>query len=162
MADRPQPSLLIVEDSPVFRELLRGVFERRHPETRVLEAETVADGRRLALEHEPRVIVMDVQLPDGSGIDLTRVLKEALPHVYVVVCTAHDLPEHREAALAGGACHYSCKDRLADGSLLALVGDLLGACNGNGAGKPREMGTPTEAHWGPSPMSASRNIEKNS
>ncbi len=162
MADHRQQSLLIVEDSPIFRELLRGVFERRHPGTRVLEAETVSEGRRLALEHGPRVIVMDVQLPDGNGIDLTRSLKEAMPHVHVAVCTAHDLPEHREAALAGGAAHFSCKDCLGDGRLLAFVSERLGHGNGAGGGPKSEMGEEAGNGWGHSPISGLAHIEDDS
>jgi DNA-binding NarL/FixJ family response regulator len=136
----PGRRVLIVEDSEIFRNLLRFGLQSRYPEVEILEAECVADGHRLAHAHLPAVILMDIQLPDGNGLDLTRTLKGEIPGVHVVVCTAHDLPENREAARQCGAAHFVCKDRLAEAGVMELVGELLGLGAGTGetAGRRQE------------------------
>lgn len=124
-APGPGRGVLIVEDSPIFRNLLRYGLQSRFPEVCVLEAGNVADGHRLAREHLPAVILMDVQLPDGNGLDLAQALKAEFPGVNVVICTAHDLPEHRDVAVRCGAVHFVSKDRLAEVGFMELVGSLL-------------------------------------
>lgn len=118
--------VLIVEDSEIFRNLLKYGLQSRYPEVGILEAGNVTDGETLARRHVPAVILMDVQLPDGNGLDLTQTLKGDIPGVHVVICTAHDLPEHREAAVRCGATHFVSKDRLAEVGFMELVGELLG------------------------------------
>ncbi|MDW7712446.1 MAG: response regulator transcription factor [Deferrisomatales bacterium] len=118
--------VLIVEDSPIFRNLLKYGLQSRYPDVVIREAASVADGRLVARAHPPAVVLMDLQLPDGNGLDLTRSLTREIPGVRVVVCTAHDLPEHREEAVRCGAVHFVCKDRLAEVGFMELVGELLG------------------------------------
>ncbi len=128
--------VLIVEDSEIFRNLLKYGLQSRYPGVRILEAANVAEGEALARRHVPAVILMDVQLPDGNGLDLTQTLKGDIPGVHVVICTAHDLPEHREAAVRCGAAHFVSKDRLAEVGFMELVGELLGEGNRERAATP--------------------------
>lgn len=122
----PEGGVLIVEDSEIFRNLLKYGLQSRYPGVGILEAGNVAEGETLARRHLPAVILMDVQLPDGNGLDLTKTLTGEFPGVHVVVCTAHDLPEHREAAVRCGAAHFFGKDRLAEVGFMDLLGELLG------------------------------------
>jgi DNA-binding NarL/FixJ family response regulator len=121
----PEGGVLIVEDSEIFRNLLKYGLESRYPGVRILEAGNVSEGENLAKTHLPAVILMDVQLPDGNGLDLTKTLKDEIPGLHVIVCTAHDLPEHREAAVRCGAAHFVSKDRLAELGFMEMVGRLL-------------------------------------
>jgi DNA-binding NarL/FixJ family response regulator len=66
-------------------------------------ADSVARARELATERLPDVVLMDVQLSDGSGLEATAELKGILPDVSVIVLTAHSDPVYRRGALDAGA-----------------------------------------------------------
>jgi DNA-binding NarL/FixJ family response regulator len=103
---------LIVEDSPVFRELLGALVADRLCCVEVLEAGGIDEAKGLAAGQNPDVVFVDVRLPDGNGLQLARELKDRNPHLTVVVCTSHDLPEYRDAARTAGATHFVTKDRV--------------------------------------------------
>ena len=89
--------LLIVEDHSAqrksIRELLLGLF----PFMVVMEAED-GKGALLSVDTEiPDLIFMDIKLPDGNGLDLTRVIKKEHPKTSIVIITNHNLPEYRPA-----------------------------------------------------------------
>jgi DNA-binding NarL/FixJ family response regulator len=94
---------LIVEDSPIFRETLRSLLCAWFPGLRICEAEGVAEGHAQFREHRPRVVVVDVGLPDGSGLDLVKRIKQESPATTVAVCTSHEQPAYEAAARACGA-----------------------------------------------------------
>ena len=82
-------------------------------------AATAADAVRLARSARPDLVVMDVQLARGSGVDATRRIRAALPATRVVMLTAETAPETVQAAIAAGAVGYVPKH--------AVVGRLLDA-----------------------------------
>ncbi len=112
MASRETRRALIVEDSTVFRGLLRVMVCDRLSCAEVLEAGDLGDARRLLAEDTPDVVFMDVRLPDGNGLSFTRELKEKYPDITVVICSSHGLPEYRRAAAEVGACHFVPKDNV--------------------------------------------------
>ena len=61
------PKLLVVDDESIIRHSFRRVFASGNVE--VLTAENLAEGRRIFEESRPDVIVLDLQLPDGTGLD---------------------------------------------------------------------------------------------
>ena len=78
--DGRRRTILIVEDEPANVDLFRAVM-RRAPEpvvrdARLLEAGTLADARRLVAEESVDLVLLDVRLPDGVGLDLARELRE--------------------------------------------------------------------------------------
>ena len=100
---------LIVEDDEFFRSFLVGLLSSALPELEIHEAANVTDGRRIALERSPGLIFMDIRLPDGNGIELTRELRKELPTAVIVVCSINDTPEYREASIASGATYFLSK-----------------------------------------------------
>ncbi len=117
---------LIVEDSETFRIFLKGCLLALLPGMEVLEAEGVGEGYRLAVEHRPRLAVLDIQLPDGNGLDLASRLHAELPATGVVICSSHDLPEYRQAAQERGAKAFLAKNRLCAEDAWDSVRELLG------------------------------------
>ncbi len=101
--------ILIVEDNELNMKLFKDVLSAHGYET--IEA---TDGRNvveLAREHRPDLIVMDIQLPEISGLDVTRMLKsdDELKHVPIIAVTAFAMKGDEERILEGGCEAYISK-----------------------------------------------------
>jgi two-component system nitrogen regulation response regulator GlnG len=101
------PTLLVIDDEPSVQYAFRRVFGDER--VTVLAAQTAAEGRARAAADRPDVIVLDIQLPDGSGLDLFRELHEAEPKRPVIFITAHGTTETAIEAMKGGAFDYLVK-----------------------------------------------------
>ena len=109
-ADRLKPiSVMIVDDHEVVRRGIAEVVERTDGMTVVAEAGSVADGVRRATLVRPQVLLVDLQLPDGTGIDLLRSVRETLPSAKAIVLTSFDDDDAVAAALDAGAAAYLLK-----------------------------------------------------
>jgi len=100
---------MIVDDHEVVRRGIAEVIERTDGMTVVAEAGTVADGIRRAGLVRPQVVLVDLQLPDGSGIDILRAVRDSLPGTRAVVLTSFDDDDALAAALEAGAAAYVLK-----------------------------------------------------
>jgi len=102
----PAPLVLVVEDDIQMRRFLRTTLSAL--DYRVVEAETVAEALVAVTTHNPEVILMDLGLPDGDGIDLTRRIR-AWNRVPIIVLSARGREEDKVAALDEGADDYLTK-----------------------------------------------------
>ncbi len=100
-------NLLIVDDEASLRDFLSIVFEEEG--WRVETAGSLAEARMALAKHEPDIILCDLMLPDGTGIDLVREVKAATPSVAVVMITAHTSTKSAVEALKAGAFDYIAK-----------------------------------------------------
>ncbi|WP_203749195.1 response regulator [Cellulomonas chitinilytica] len=100
---------MIVDDHEVVRRGIAEVIERADGMTVVAEAGSVGDGVRRAGLVRPQVLLADLQLPDGTGIDLIRGVRETLPDVRAIVLTSFDDDDAVAAALDVGAAAYLLK-----------------------------------------------------
>src|SRR5215813_8202772 len=116
--------VLIVEDQAVMRALLRDFLHSNFPEPGITEA---ADGNRalqLVREHRPVVVLMDINLPDANGLELTARIKALHPETQVIIVSHLKGAVFVERALASGASGYVIKDKIyAD--LLPLIASAL-------------------------------------
>ena len=119
--------LLYIEDNEVNTELMRAMLAAR-PQFRLRCAGSGLDGLAEARRSRPDLILLDMGLPDLSGHEVLRRLKDddELSAVPVVVVSADATPEHIERALQSGACSYITKP-LAVGSFLEIVDRTLAA-----------------------------------
>jgi CheY-like chemotaxis protein len=122
--------VLVVEDDPAILALCRVTFKRAADGllqgVRMVEAIDLESARLVIAAETPEVLVMDVRLPDGSGLDLVRDLRQGgMPgRARVIIASASVLPAERDAALAAGADRFLSKPyRPAD--LVDAVVDLL-------------------------------------
>jgi two-component system KDP operon response regulator KdpE len=122
--------VLIVEDDPSILALCRVTFQRAQDGplrgVRMLDATDLETARRVIAAETPDVLVMDVRLPDGNGLDLVRDVRRSGLHerARVIIASASVLPAERDAALAAGADRFLPKPyRPAD--LVDAVVDLL-------------------------------------
>jgi DNA-binding NtrC family response regulator len=99
--------ILVVDDEPNLRELLRIVLEGEG--YRVREAATYKDAGGFLAQEEFDLVVCDIFLPDGNGLDLLRTHHAAKPDTHFVMITAHSTPAHMLTALREGAVEYLSK-----------------------------------------------------
>jgi two-component system response regulator DevR len=108
-SDSGDVSVMIVDDHEVVRRGIAEVVGRAEGMTVVAEAGTVAEAVRRAALVRPRVMLVDLQLPDGTGIDVLRSVAESLPGTRAVVLTSFDDDDALAAALDAGAAAYVLK-----------------------------------------------------
>ena len=107
MADATR--VMIVDDHEVVREGLRSLLRRR-PELAVVgEADSVASAIEEARKTEPDVVIMDVRLPDGSGVEACREIRAERPDTKVLMLTSYADEEAVFASIMAGAIGYLLK-----------------------------------------------------
>src|ERR1700683_2351458 len=92
--------VLVVDDEPSLAELLASVL--RYEGWTVRSAGNGADAVRTAREFKPDAVVLDIMLPDFSGIEVMRRLRAEIPQVCVLFLTARDAVEDRVAGITAG------------------------------------------------------------
>jgi two-component system response regulator NreC len=112
--------LLLVDDHAVVRSGLRMLLGGDREMEIVGEAGTAAEALEIAAQVQPHVILMDIGLPDKSGIEATRELKQLFPKVAVVALTIHEDEEYFFKMLEAGASGYVPK-RAAPEELLSAI-----------------------------------------
>ena len=119
-----QALILIVEDQPLNRKLVRDVLQARGYQT--LESETGEEGVRLAREHRPALVLMDIQLPGINGIEALQRLRAdaATASIPVIAVTASAMQQNRQQILEAGFDAYQPKPIDVKAFLLA-VRDIL-------------------------------------
>jgi two-component system nitrogen regulation response regulator GlnG len=100
-------TLLVVDDEESVRYSFRRVFQG--DDVQVVTAATAAEGLAAVEKHDPDVVVLDIQLPDRSGIDVFREIHARAPKRPVVFITAHGTTETAIEAMKGGAFDYLVK-----------------------------------------------------
>ena len=101
--------VLICDDHEVVREGLRGLIGRQAGMSVVGEAGSVAESIEAAAAAKPDVVIMDVRLPDGSGVEACRAIREARPDTKVIMLTSYADDEALFASVIAGASGYVLK-----------------------------------------------------
>lgn len=104
--------LLIVEDRPVMRVMLREFVLNAFPGCSIVDVCTGARALEVLAERAPRLVLMDVHLPDANGIALTARIRSERPGTQVIVVSYLAAQAYVDAAKAAGAYAYVMKDRL--------------------------------------------------
>jgi DNA-binding NarL/FixJ family response regulator len=105
----PDITVMVLDDHEVVRRGICDIFDRADGFAVVAEAANVAQGIRRANAVRPQVILSDLRLPDGTGLDVIAAVRATLPDTRVVVLTSYDDDEARAAALAAGADVFLAK-----------------------------------------------------
>lgn len=118
------PKIVVVEDSPA-QALERKLFLEKHG-LEVIVAGDGASGIKMALEHDPRLILLDIEMPGMDGFTVCRLLKEdpRTAHIPIVILS---VVNERQAVLSGinlGAVDYIPKDSFSGHVLLGTLYEL--------------------------------------
>ena len=103
-------SILIADDHPLFRKGLRTLLSTIPEVTVVGEASSGNEAISTAAELQPDVVLMDLQMPNGSGLTAIRQIVRTSPHIRVLVCTMFEDDDSVFAAMRAGARGYVLKD----------------------------------------------------
>jgi two-component system cell cycle response regulator DivK len=116
--------ILCVEDNPQNMRLVRKIL--KHEGYEVLEAEDGATGLALSEAEKPDLILMDINLPDIDGLEVTRLIKAqaALAHIPIIALTANAMYGDEERCLAAGCDGYIAKPVSKDKLILSVEGYL--------------------------------------
>ncbi len=109
MASETGKTILIVEDNELNKKLFRDLLEANG--YRALHTADALEVLDLARQHKPALILMDIQLPEVSGLEVTRWIKSdpALRHIPVIAITAFAMKGDEEKIRAGGCEGYLAK-----------------------------------------------------
>jgi DNA-binding NarL/FixJ family response regulator len=105
--------VLVADDHAVVREGIRRILDGEPGFLVVAEAGTAADAVTLAGVHQPDVVVLDITMPGGSGLDAAARIGAAAPGAAVLVLSMHDNPEYVRESERAGAQGYLLKDSAA-------------------------------------------------
>ena len=108
---RDTQKILIVDDEAPFRSALRRLLEKKYL---VIEADTAAKGLQLCYREEPDLVLLDVALPDASGLEILSQFKEHRPSPTVVMITAYEQVKDVVTAIKRGAFDYLVKPVVLD------------------------------------------------
>ncbi len=128
--DATPPRLLVVEDEAINRTLLRAVLDHstnaRIRASEVVEAGTLAEARRLVNRDRFDLVLLDVRLPDGNGLDLAREidLRDAADRPKIVILSASVMPDQEAAATEAGCDAFLAKP-YRPGDLVELIERLV-------------------------------------
>ena len=106
--------VLLADDHAVVRKGIRQFLEEADDITVVAEASDGAEALRLVEAHQPDVAVLDIRMPEVTGVEATRRIKERFPQVRVLVLTAYDDDPYVFALLQAGADGYVLKTASGD------------------------------------------------
>lgn len=101
--------IAIVEDNKVIRESLMEFVQTDSECECVYVCATTEEALKEIPKHQPDIVLMDIQLPDISGIECTARLKQLMPSVQIIMVTVYEDTERIFKALRAGACGYLLK-----------------------------------------------------
>jgi len=113
-------SVLVVDDHPLIREGLKVIIGKSSKFEVVGEAGSAAEGFRMAEQLKPDFLVIDISLPDASGIELTRRIKSVCPKARILIVSMHSKIDYITEAFKAGAAGYMVKESAAEKLLAAL------------------------------------------
>ncbi len=117
--------IILADDHALFRETLKSLLEKHGHEV-VAEAVSGLEVVKLAWEHRPDVVLMDLVMPELDGLDATKQLVEKLPEVKVLILTGIEDDEHLFDAIKAGAKGYLLKNLGSETFLQLLEGAARG------------------------------------
>jgi CheY-like chemotaxis protein len=115
------PAILVVDDNAGFRQLARRMFEAVG--FTVTEAATAAEATEMAPLIAPRLVLLDIQLPDGDGFAVARSLAAQAHHAVIVLTSTRDAADYGALVTASPAAGFLPKDQVSGSALRRFLGE---------------------------------------
>jgi len=119
-------TVMIVDDHEIVRRGLLSYLEEQEKITVVAQASRGDTAAKMAQEHAPDVVLMDLVMPGMDGVETTRRIKHVSPRTQVIVLTSYHQDEYIFPALQAGAISYLLKDVTTDDLLEAIQRAAIG------------------------------------
>lgn len=104
-------TLVVVDDHPVMRSGLRNMLDSNDDLDVLAEADSGEKAIRLVEQYDPDVLLLDVEMPNMTGVDVARALKESGARTRILALSAYDDKSYVDALLKNGAAGYITKDK---------------------------------------------------
>lgn len=117
-------TILIVEPNVLFRRTLKDSIGSQFPTAEIIESATAEDALHKCKFERPDLVLMDLRLGkcSSTGLDLIGDIDKQHPEAHIVVMTANDEEEYRQAAMRRGADYFLSKEKADEGQkMLALI-----------------------------------------
>src|SRR5467141_4554270 len=122
---RKKMKVFIADDSPLFVERLTELL-RDVPGVKLAgQAGDVSESVRRIRQMKPDAVILDLQMPGGSGLDVLRAIRPDHPGLYVLICTNYPYPQYREECLGAGANFFLDKSSEFE-KISAILRELTG------------------------------------
>lgn len=118
-------NVLIVEDNDAYRQSLHQLLAQRFPAVQIAEAADGDEALRQGLARRYDFIFMDIRLPRGNGLDVTRSIKAVFADSVICVISSYAMLEYRVAAFRNGADHFLVKGESTEVEIVGLVASRL-------------------------------------
>jgi DNA-binding NarL/FixJ family response regulator len=119
-------TVLVIEDHAETREWLSSIIHQAFVEAEVHEASSLAQAREHLKNHQFDLALIDLNLPDGNGVEIISEIVQSSPTTYCVVATIFDDDSHLFPALKAGAQGYLLKEQTSDEFISNLQGIIKG------------------------------------
>jgi DNA-binding NarL/FixJ family response regulator len=119
-------TILVVEDHPETRDWLCNIISEAFTEADVYQASSQAQARKLLSSKKFDLALLDLNLPDGNGVDIIREISRTSPSTYCVVATIFDDDDYLFPALEAGAQGYLLKEQTTEEFIHSLRGIIKG------------------------------------
>lgn len=142
-------TILIIDDEPIIRKLLARMMELEGYE--VFQAADRASGLKLLTAKTPQLVLCDVFLPDGNGVEMVKEIKELQPETEVILLTAHGNIPDGVQAIKNGAFDYITKgddnNKIIPIISRAMEKSTAGRCSLREAPSCRFVNRPSTPSW---------------
>jgi len=119
-------NVLVLEDHPETREWLTNIIQQAFVEVKIFEASSLAQARVIINDNQLDLGLIDLNLPDGNGVEIISEISKKSPDTYCVVATIFDDDNYLFPALEAGAQGYLLKEQTADEFIQNLQGIIKG------------------------------------
>lgn len=134
--------VLLIDDHPIVRSGIRKLLEQANDIIVVGESDRGNDAVRMVKELSPDVLLLDMEIPDKSGVEVAQELQKIQSHVSVLALSAHDDEEYVLSLLSSGAVGYLTKEEALD----TIVDAVRGVASGEEGWFSRRAAARVAAH----------------